>query len=455
MTGGLILWVGLAQASSVALVGATVHPVDGPPIPDGVVVVQHGFLRAVGPRAEVSVPDGAEVVELPGRHITPGLIDLHSHIGGGRLHESLGQVQAGISAVDAIDPTHVSIARAQAGGITTVNIMPGSGKLLGGQTAYLSLRDGVVVDDLLLCRAPDTGVWSPASSHDAVAPGAAPARHRLVCGGVKMANGTNPQGDGGDPKSRMGSAWLQRKALLEAKAVSDAIVAADAYEAAGWWERRKLSPVERPTPDLAGAVMVEIVRGERTVHFHSHRADDMVTALRLREEVGPQLDLVLHHGSEGFKVVHEVADAGVPVAINVLDTPGGKEETLERRLSNPATLSEAGVTIAIITDDPVQDSRLLYRSAGLAVRGGLSSEAGLRALTLTPAELLGMADQTGSLTVGKDADLVVLSGPPLSVWSMVEQTWVDGEVVYDRADPAQRRVAEGGDAAVSPAVGGP
>ena len=455
MTAWMMLWTGLAQATPVALVGATVHPVDGPPLEDAVVLVEDGLIQAVGSRSEVVVPGDAVVQALEGRHITPGLIDLHSHIGGGRLHESLGQVQAGISAVDAIDPTHVSIARAQAGGITTVNIMPGSGKLLGGQTAYLSLRDGVVVDDLLLCRDPDSQLWTPASSHDAASPEAPPARHRLICGGVKMANGTNPQGQGGDPRSRMGSAWLQRKALLEAKAVSDALAAADAYAAASWWERRKLSDTERPKPDLAGRVMVQVVRGERAVHFHSHRADDMVTALRLREEVGPQLDLVLHHGSEGFKVADVVADAGVPVAINVLDTPGGKEETLERRLSNPAELAEKGVTVAIITDDPVQDSRLLYRSAGLAVRGGLSPEDALRALTLTPAELLGMADQTGSLTVGKEADLVVLSGPPLSVWSLVEQTWVDGEVVYDRADPAQRRVAEGGDAAVDPAVGGP
>ncbi len=432
-------------AAPVAYVGATIHPVDGPAIENGVLVVKDGLVVAAG---EAEVPSNATTVDLSGKHVIPGLVDLHSHIGGGSLHESLGVVQAGVSAVDAIDPSHISLARARSGGITTVNVMPGSGKLLGGQTAYLSLRHGTVIDDLVLCRDPETGLWSPASAFDAASPAAPPARHRLVCGGVKMANGTNPQGSGGDPRTRMGSAYLQRKALLDGLARKKKLDALADYDATGWWHRLWHDRPDAPDADLAGDVMVQVVSGERTVHFHSHRADDMVTALRLREEVGEQLQLVLHHGSEGFKVAEQVAAAGVPVAINVLDTPGGKEETLERRLDNPALLHEAGVTIALITDDPVQDSRLLLRSAGLAMRGGLSEDVALRSLTLTPAELMGMADQLGSLTPGKRADFVVLSGPPLSVWSLVEQTYVEGEVVFDRA--LDLEVQDGGDA-----VGGP
>ncbi len=145
-----------------------------------------------------------------------------------------------------------------------------------------------------------------------------------------------------------------------------------------------------------------------------------------------------------------LADAGVPLAINVLDTPGGKEETLERQLGNPAAVAELGVPVSIITDDPVQDSRLIRRSAGLAVRGGLDPVLALRALTLSPAEALGIAAQTGSLEPGKEADLIVLSGPPLSVWTHVDQTWAHGVQVYDRADPAQRVFSTGGDAVVAP-----
>lgn len=443
----------VAAAAPVAFVGATVHPVDGPVLADGVVLIDDGRIVAVGAAGAVEVPQDAVVHDVSGKHIMPGLIDLHSHIGGGRLHESLGPVQPGISAVDAIDPFHPSIDRARAGGITTVNVMPGSGKLLGGQTAYLSLRRAPTVDGLLLCR--DGSGFTLAADLDARTEAAPPARHARICGGVKMANGTNPQGTGGDPKSRMGSAFLQREALLDAKERVQARADAEARAAAGWWARRKLPEVAMPEDDLALDVMEQVVRGERTVHFHSHRADDMVTALRLREEVGGSLHLVLHHGSEGFKVADTLAEAEVPVAINVLDTPGGKEETTERTLSNPAAVAEAGVVVAIITDDPVQDSRLLLRSVGLAVRGGLDEATALRAVTLTPAELMGTSDQRGSLTPGKEADLVVLSGPPLSVWTHVEQTWVHGEKVHDRADPIQRTFETGGDAVVVPSVGGP
>ncbi len=367
----------------------------------------------------------------------PGLVDLHSHIGGGRLHEHLAQAQPGVSAVDAIDPTHPSIQRAQAGGITTANIMPGSGKLMGGQTAYADLVDTAIVDEMLHCMG-DTVEGRPD-------------RWGRICGGVKMANGTNPQGGGGDPATRMGSAFLQRQALIagqerveeEAKAA-----AADSAEEPGKGRKRRgeqAEPAEPLEPDPAAEVLAQVLRGQRVVHFHSHREDDIVTALRLREELG--FELVLHHGSEGFKVAKEIAESGVPVAINVLDTPGGKEETLERRLDNPALLAEAGVTIAIITDDPVQDSRLILRSAALAVRGGLSEEEALAALTLTPASLIGLDDRIGSLSAGKEADFVVLSGSPFSVWTKVEQTWNDGEVVFDRSVEGELFYVTGGDEA--------
>jgi imidazolonepropionase-like amidohydrolase len=408
-----------------AFVGATVHPVSGPPIADGVVIIDGTTITAVGPRAAVAIPAGAAVHDLAGRHLVPGLIDLHSHVGGGRLHEALGVAMPAVAAVDAIDPTHASIQRAQAGGITTANIMPGSGKLMGGQTAYVALKDTAVVDEMLLCS----------ETRARGIPEDAPLRRGRICGGVKMAAGTNPQGSGKDPRSRMGAAWLQREALQKGK------------ERLAAWTRWESTPEKKRgpmLPDLEGDAMADIVAGHRRVHLHAHRADDIITGLRLQEEFG--IDLVLQHGSEGFKVADRIAAAGVPVAINVLDTPGGKEETLERRLDNPALLHAAGVTVALITDDPVQDSRLLLRTGGLAVRGGLPEDAALRALTLTPAEIMGIDTATGSLAPGKEADLAVLSGPPFSAWTLVEQTWVDGVQVFDRADPAQVRFATGGDA---------
>ena len=401
----------------IALIGATVYPVSQPPITDGVVLLSGDTIEAVGAADTVDVPADAEVIDVSGKVIIPGLVDLHSHIGGGRLHEHLAVAQPGISAVDAIDPTHASIQRAQAGGLTTVNVMPGSGKLMGGQTVYLDLVDTAVVDEMLRCE-----------------------DRRGVCGGMKMANGTNPQGDGGDPASRMGSAFLQRQALMKGQEHLEAL-APPAQE-----KRRKREPeAPAPEPDLDADALVQLLNGERIVHFHTHRADDIVTALRLREEFG--FRLVVQHGSEGFKVADLIAASGVPVAINVLDTPGGKEETVERRLENPALLAAAGVDIALITDDPVQDSRLFLRTGGLAVRGGLDEAAALEAMTLTPATLIDLGDRIGSLEAGKEADLVVLSGAPFSAWTLVEQTWNNGAIVFDRSDPTQAFYATGGDVA--------
>jgi imidazolonepropionase-like amidohydrolase len=156
---------------------------------------------------------------------------------------------------------------------------------------------------------------------------------------------------------------------------------------------------------------------------------------------------VLHHVSEAWKVAELIAAAGAPCSLIVIDAPGGKEEALEIRSENGAVLEALGVPVAFHTDDPITDSRLFLRSAGLAVRAGMSEEGALRALTLTPAEMMGLGDTVGSLEAGKDADFVVLSGPPLSTWTQIEQTWIEGVRVFDRADPIDRRYAVGGDAA--------
>ena len=449
----LVFAAGSAHAEVHALVGARLLPVDADPIEDGVLLFEDGRILALGPRGALEVPEGAVVHELTGKVIVPGLVDTHSHIGGGRLNEHLGAVQPGLSAADAVDPTHPSLHRARAGGITTVNIMPGSGKLMGGQTAYLKLRQSAVIDELLLCREPEPPLV-PAEPQ--------PLR-RGICGGMKMANGTNPQGRGGDPASRMGAAFLQREALQRGlerlEALSEHAASVAEAQAAGGGEGRGRSRRARrgkaaasegkpPTPpgtsELADDALAQIVAGQRTVHFHTHRADDIVTALRLREAYG--FDLVLQHVSEAWKVAPELAAAeGVGVSLIVVDSPGGKEEALEIRSENGAVLEAQGVPVAFHTDDPITDSRLFLRSAGLAVRAGMSREGALRALTLTPAEMMGLEGRIGSLTPGKDADFVVLSGDPLSTWTLVEQTWVEGVRVFDRADPDDLRHALGGE----------
>jgi imidazolonepropionase-like amidohydrolase len=189
--------------------------------------------------------------------------------------------------------------------------------------------------------------------------------------------------------------------------------------------------------------MTQLVSGQRTIHFHTHRADDVVTILHLREAFG--LDVVLHHVSEAWRVADQIAAAGVSCSLIVIDSPGGKEEAMEIRSENGAILESLGVPVAFHTDDPITDSRLFLRSAGLAVRAGMTPEGALRALTLSGAEMMGLDAQLGSLDVGKDADLVVLSGDPLSVWTKVEQTWVSGQQVFDRSRPEDAALATGGD----------
>jgi len=188
--------------------------------------------------------------------------------------------------------------------------------------------------------------------------------------------------------------------------------------------------------------LVEVLDGKRVVHFHTHRHDDIVTALRLSKEFG--FRIVLHHVSEGWKVADEIAKAKAPTSIIMIDSPGGKLETVDLSYSNGAVLEKAGVLVGFHTDDSITDSRWFLRSAALAVRAGMSREKALYAMTMANAIMLDLQNRVGTLDAGKDADFVVLSGDPLSVYTHVLQTWVEGRKVFDRADPKDYLIAVGG-----------
>ena len=393
-----------AQERPVAFVGAEVIPIASAPIPDGTVVVQGGRITAVGARGAVRVPPGATVIDASGKVLMPGIVDTHSHVGGGDGGDSSGPMHPDVRILDALDPRADSFERARAGGITTVNVMPGSGHLMSGQTAYLKLRDANVIEDMLLCDDPQTE----------------------ICGGMKMANGTNSlRGTGGFPGTRARAVALVREAFLEAQAYAQKQASSD--------------DVER---DLGKEALVEILDGRRIVHFHTHRHDDVLTALRIGREFG--FTPVLHHVSEGWRVADEIAAAGAPASIIVLDSPGGKLEARGLLFRTGRIMEEAGVDVAYHTDDGITDSRLFLRSAALGVRAGMSRAKALEAMTLAGARMLGMESRIGSIEEGKDADLVLLSGDPLSVYTRVEQTWVDGVKVFDLADPADADYARGG-----------
>jgi len=307
-----------------------------------------------------------------------------------------------------VNPMAPSLERARAGGITTVNVLSGSGHLMSGQTTHLKLRDGTTINDLLMCNDPLTD----------------------ICGGMKMANGTNPQRASGPfPGTRAKAAAMARSLFMEAQQYERQMEQAE-------------SPDEQPERDMRMEALVEVMNGERIVHFHTHRHDDILTAIRLSEEF--DFRIVLHHVSEGWKVADEIAAAGVPASIIVLDSPGGKHEADELVYRTGAVLEDAGVDVAYHTDDLITDSRLFLRSPAFGVRAGMSREAALESVTLAGARMLGMADRIGSLEEGKDADFIVLSGDPLSVYTKVEQTWVEGQKVFDIANPEDQNFASGG-----------
>jgi imidazolonepropionase-like amidohydrolase len=417
----VLAWPARAQQTHIFR-GATVYPISDAPIENGVVVVEGGTIEAVGEMGAVDVPAGAEEHDLSGHVLMPGLVDTHSHIGRVAGGDQSAAFHPGVRAKDAISVRAPSLMRARAGGITTANVMPGSGLLMSGQTAYLKLREvpekgsSGGVEDLLLCHQSETG--------------------ERICGGMKMANGTNPMRSGDAaagplPGTRAKAAAQARQLLTEARAY---------MREKG--EAESNPDVEAPDRDLGMEALAQVLRGERTVHFHTHRADDILTTLRLYREFG--FELVLHHASEAWKVADRIAEAGVPASIIVLDAPGGKPEADELVYRTGRVLNEAGVEVAYHTDDPITDSRLLLRSAALGVRAGLPRDEALESVTLAGAEMLGLADRTGSLEEGKEADLVILSGDPLSTYTQVLQTWVEGEKVFDRSNPEDREFATGG-----------
>jgi imidazolonepropionase-like amidohydrolase len=247
---------------------------------------------------------------------------------------------------------------------------------------------------------------------------------------MKMANGTNSQKDPPFPGTRSKSAALVRQKFLKAQDYRRKVAEA------------KGDPAQLPERDLEMEGLIDVLEGRVIVHHHAHRADDLLTVLRLRDEFG--FKVVLHHASEAWKVADALAKAGAACSVIVVDAPGGKIEAMDMSLATGAVLEKAGVPCAFHTDDPVTDSRLFLRTAALGVRAGMSRAKALEALTLAGARMLDLDGRIGSLEVGKDADLVVLSGDPLALRTKVLQTWVEGRKVFDRDDPDDRLFAVGG-----------
>src|SRR6266536_65936 len=364
---------------SVAITGGRVVPIAGEPV------------------------DGGTVLVAAGCWVLPGFIEAHGHVGvyeegegwaGQDTNEMTEPVTAQVRALDAINPADLGFRDAIAGGVLAVNVNPGSGNPVGGQTAALKCW-GRTVDEMLL-RAPS---------------------------GMKSALGENPKRVYGErkkaPSTRLGTAAVIRGALVDA---ANYLQRLDSERQKPEGERK---PVDR---DLKLEALGKVLRREIPWRQHCHRADDIATAIRIAEEFG--YDLVIDHGTEAYLLADLIAARNIPVIIGPLLTSRSKVELRNRSLANPGRLARAGVTIAITTDHPVVPINFLAHQAALSVNEGLDRETARRALTINPARIVGIDDRLGSIEAGKDADLVIWSGDPLDVRSRVERALVGGAQVY-------------------------
>ncbi|WP_323959175.1 amidohydrolase family protein [Arthrobacter sp. JZ12] len=382
-----------------AIINAHVVPVEGEPF-DGTVVLDNGKIAALG--ADVAAPEGADVVDAAGKWLLPGFVDAHVHLGtheegegwaGDDTNEMTDPVMAGVRALDAVNPFDPGFDDALAGGVTAVNVNPGSGNPIGGLAVAIHTH-GRYIEEMVL-RSPS---------------------------GLKSALGENPKRVYGEkkqtPSTRLGTAMVIRKAFMDAQ--------------------NYMGKADENGRDPRLEALAMVLRREIPWRQHAHRADDIATALRIADEFGYQL--VLDHGTEAHLLADVLAERGIPVLIGPLFTTKSKVELRGRSMANPGKLAAAGVEISIITDHPVIPINFLVHQATLSVKEGLDRETALRSISINPAKVLGLDGRIGSLEQGKDADVVLWSGDPLDVMQRALKVWIGGKEVYRYDEDARTGV---------------
>lgn len=380
------------------LENAVIWTMAGQDYANGSILIDGGKIVAVG--EGLTAPEGAERIDLHGAIVMPGMIDAHCHIGifgegtGFYLldgNENTNPATPQIRGLDAVNPQDMAFSEALEGGVTTVCTGPGSTNVIGGTFCILKTH-GQSVDDM------------------ALVPEAA----------LKVALGENPKRVYGamkkTPFTRMGNAAVFREALVRAQAYLEKQEAAAAGEG------------EMPEYDFTLEPLVKVLRREMPVKIHAHRADDILTAMRLVREF--HLDCTLDHCTEGYKITDELRAFGAKALVGPMILDRCKVELGESRPDNVVRIAKAGVRFCIVTDSPCVNVKHLYVQAGCAVSMGLDRTEALKAITIYPAELLGIVDRVGSIEPGKDADLVFLTGDLFDMESRIAATMIDGEVVY-------------------------
>lgn len=394
------------EASTVVFRNATVWTcADAGILKKTSVLVRDGKIAAIG--KDFEIPDGAVEIDLKGKHITPGIIDCHSHMASdGGINESAQAITAEVRIGDFIDCDDITIYRHLAGGVTSANILHGSANPIGGQNQVIKLRWGMMGEDMKFAEAP---------------------------AGIKFALGENvKQSNWGNeyrtryPQTRMGVEQIMRDEFETAK---EYVRKWDAWKKTG----RGLPPRR----DLELDTIAEILAGERWIHCHSYRQDEILTLIRVLDDYDITIG-TFQHILEGYKVANEMAAHGA-MGSAFSDWWAYKFEVYDAIPYDGALMHNAGVVVSFNSDDR-ELARHLNQEAAKAVKyGGLSPQEALKFVTLNPAKQLRIDQYVGSIEVGKHADLVVWNKQPLSNFARCEQTWVDGRLYFDRKTDAKQR----------------
>ncbi len=383
-----------------AIINAHILTITKGEIENGTILIEDGKIVKVGSNLEV--PNDADVLDVDGAIVMPGMIDAQTAVGlkeeglrwegDDRNEATQSPIMPHLHALDGVNPEDEAIYDCQETGVTTVLVTPGTANVIGGQAGIFKMFERETADEIF-----------------------------EQTFGMKAALGEDPKGTWRGmkkmPSTRMGTAAVLREALTKAA------------EYLKKQEKAKENPDKTPERDLKNEALAKVLSGEMPLIVHAHRADDIMTALRIAKEFN--LKLILTTGTEAHKLANQLRDANVPVIVGPISQARMRVETAERTISTPAVLSKAGVKFALTTDHPSTPMGALPMQMGLAVRGGLDPEEALKAVTIYPAEILGLADRIGSIEEGKDADIIVLDEHPLKVRAHVLATFIKGELVFD------------------------
>ncbi|HEU4402625.1 MAG TPA: amidohydrolase family protein, partial [Candidatus Polarisedimenticolia bacterium] len=394
-----------AASETILIKGGTLLTVTKGTIEKGDLLIRDGRIAAIG--RDLGSPPGARVIDATGRYVLPGIVDTHSHMGvypwpevpaNDDGNEMTDPVTPGLRAADSLWAEDPEFALARAGGVTTVQVIPGSGNLIGGEGVTLKLRPNADVGRMIFAGAPRS---------------------------IKMALGENPKRVYGErhkaPSTRMGNMALFRDAFNRARN----------YRAKwqAWRDSKEKERAAPPDRDLALDVLSDVLDGKVLVHVHSYRKDEILMFLKIADEYGFKV-ASFQHGLEAYKIAPELARRDIAVA-TFAQWWGYKVEAWDGIPHNAALLARAGVRVSIHSDSGNLVQRL-YTEAAVAARYGLAEEDALKAITLNAATALGVGDRIGSLEVGKDADIAIFTRHPLDAYTLVEKTLIDGQVVYER-----------------------